>query len=86
MDLKNLIPTYHKVVDELYQYKFTVFTPVFNCEKSIIKVHDSLVNQTFKNFEWLIINDGSTDNSHKIIQSYIYIICRFKCLQYFRLE
>ncbi len=71
MNLKDLIPTYHKVADETYQYKFTVFTPVYNCEKSIKKVHQSLINQTYKNFEWLIINDGSTDMSHKIINNLI---------------
>ncbi|RKE95313.1 glycosyltransferase family 2 protein [Ichthyenterobacterium magnum] len=68
MDLKELIPTYNKVKEESYQYRFTIFTPVFNCEKSIEKVHQSLINQTYKNFEWLIINDGSTDNSHEIIE------------------
>lgn len=71
MDLKDLIPTYHKVADETYQYKFTVFTPVFNCENTIQKVHQSLVNQTYKNFEWLIINDGSTDKSHVVINHLI---------------
>ncbi|MFT7051063.1 MAG: glycosyltransferase involved in cell wall biosynthesis [Psychroserpens sp.] len=71
MDLKDLIPTYHKVSDETYHYKFTVFTPVFNCEKTIIRVHQSLVNQTYKDFEWLIINDGSTDKSHDTVEHLI---------------
>jgi glycosyltransferase involved in cell wall biosynthesis len=71
MDLRQLIPTYNKIAEETYHYKFTVFTPVFNCEKSIKNVHESLINQTYKNFEWLIINDGSTDNSHTIIDQLI---------------
>lgn len=71
MDLKNLIPTYKKVGDQEYEYTFTVFTPVFNCEKTIQNVHNSLGNQTFQNFEWLIINDGSTDNSHFVIEQLI---------------
>lgn len=71
MNLKDLIPTYRKIADETYQYKFTVFTPVFNCEKSIEGVHESLINQTYKNFEWLIINDGSTDKSHETINHLI---------------
>lgn len=66
-----MIPTYNKVKNEQYQFKFTVFTPVYNCEKTIDKVHQSLINQTYKNFEWLIINDGSTDNSHEIIEHLI---------------
>ena len=71
MNLKDLIPTYHKIVDETHKYRFTVFTPVFNCEKTIKKVHESLVNQTYMDFEWLIINDGSTDRSHEVIDDLI---------------
>lgn len=71
MNLKNLTPTYHKTTKLEYEYKFTVFTPVFNCEKSIEKVHESLINQTYKDFEWLVINDGSTDSSHIVIEQII---------------
>ncbi|WP_456441513.1 glycosyltransferase family 2 protein [Psychroserpens sp.] len=71
MDIKALIPTYSKTPGRTYNNKFTVFTPVFNCEQSIAKVHESLVNQTYKDFEWLIINDGSTDNSHEVIEQLI---------------
>ena len=71
MNLKDLIPTYKKIDDQEYEYKFTVFTPVFNCENSIQNVHKSLINQTYKNFEWLIINDGSTDKSHFIIEQIV---------------
>lgn len=71
MILRDLIPTYQKLPESTYQYKFTVFTPVFNCEQTIASVHQSLVNQSFKDFEWLIINDGSTDNSHNVIQNII---------------
>ena len=71
MNLKDLIPTYKKIADQEYEYQFTVFTPVFNCEKSIQNVHKSLINQTYKNFQWLIINDGSTDNSHSIIEQLV---------------
>ena len=71
MKLKDLIPTYHEIDSQEYNYKFTVFTPVFNCEKSIQDVHKSLVKQTYQNFEWLIINDGSSDKSHIIIEELI---------------
>lgn len=71
MNLKNLIPTYNKLVKQTYQYRFTVFTPVFNCEKTIQKVHESLLNQTYKDFEWVIINDGSTDSSHIVIENIV---------------
>ncbi|HNQ27402.1 MAG TPA: glycosyltransferase family 2 protein [Aquaticitalea sp.] len=67
MNFKELLPTYKVQPPRSYKFKFTVFTPVFNCEKSIEKVHDSLLNQTFKDFEWLVVNDASTDKSHDVI-------------------
>jgi glycosyltransferase involved in cell wall biosynthesis len=44
--------------------------PCFNAEKFIGEAIESILNQTFSDFELLIINDGSVDNSVKIIQSY----------------
>jgi len=48
----------------------TVLMPVYNGEKYLKEAIGSILNQTFKNFEFLIINDGSTDKSVKIIESY----------------
>ena len=48
----------------------TVIVPVYNSEKYIKKCIESILNQTFKKFELLIINDGSKDNSQKIIEEY----------------
>ncbi len=48
----------------------TVLMPVFNGEKYLRKAIDSILNQDYTNFEFLIINDGSTDKSTKIIKSY----------------
>jgi len=48
----------------------TVLMPVFNGGKYLKKAIDSILNQTYKNFEFLIIDDGSTDNSIKIIKMY----------------
>ncbi len=50
--------------------KISVIVPVYNMEKYLNKCLDSLVNQTFKDIEILVINDGSTDKSKKIIESY----------------
>lgn len=50
--------------------KITVVMPVYNGEKYIREAIDSILNQTFSNFELLIIDDGSTDNSVKIIKTY----------------
>ena len=49
--------------------KFSVVIPVFNREKSVIKTVDSVLNQTYRNFEIIIINDGSTDNTQEVLES-----------------
>lgn len=48
----------------------SVLMPVYNGEKYIRKAIDSVLGQTFQNFELVIINDGSTDGSIDIIKSY----------------
>lgn len=53
-----------------YKYKFTVFTPVFNGALTIHRVYESLKAQTFKDFEWLIVDDGSTDNTAELIKKW----------------
>ena len=50
--------------------KITVLMPVFNCEKHIKTAISSILDQTYKNFEFLIINDGSTDLTEIIIKSF----------------
>ena len=50
--------------------KVTVLMPVYNEEKYLPESIESILSQTFKNFDFLIIDDGSTDNSEKIIRSY----------------
>ncbi len=48
----------------------TVLMPVYNGEKYLREAIESILNQTFTDFEFLIINDGSTDNTKEIILSY----------------
>lgn len=50
--------------------KVSVIVPVYNVEKYLPKCLDSLVNQTLKDIEIIIINDGSPDNSQNIIDDY----------------
>ncbi len=50
--------------------KVTVLMPVYNGEKYIREALESILNQTFTNFEFLIIDDGSTDKSVEVIKSY----------------
>ena len=50
--------------------KISVLMPVYNGDQFLDKSIKSVLNQTFNNFEYIIINDGSTDGSSKIIESY----------------
>ena len=50
--------------------KATVLMPVFNGEKHLNEAINSILSQSFQDFEFLIIDDGSTDHSKKIIRSY----------------
>ena len=51
-------------------YKFTIFTPCYNSEKYIHRVYNSLSSQSFKDFEWLVIDDASTDTTLEILKAY----------------
>ena len=46
--------------------EISVIVPVHNCEKYIEKCINSILNQTFKDFELILVNDGSSDNSGKV--------------------
>jgi len=50
---------------------FTVCTPTYNRAALLLRVYDSLALQTFKSFEWLIIDDGSTDHTRALVQDLI---------------
>ena len=43
---------------------------VFNGERYISDAVESVINQTFKDFEFIIVDDGSTDNTNQIIKSF----------------
>ena len=48
--------------------KITVIVPVYNVEHYLDKCLDSVIKQTYKNIEIIVVNDGSTDNSGEICQ------------------
>ena len=52
------------------QAAVTVLMPVYNAEPFLREAIDSILNQTFTDFEFVIINDGSSDRSEEIIKSY----------------
>jgi glycosyltransferase involved in cell wall biosynthesis len=51
-------------------HKISVIVPVFNTEKFLSKCLDSILNQSYKNLEIIIVNDGSTDKSKDICLKY----------------
>lgn len=51
--------------------KITVFTPTYNRSYSLPDLYQSLLRQTNKDFEWLIIDDGSTDNTKDVVDNWI---------------
>lgn len=52
-------------------YTLTIFTPAYNRARTISRTYESLCRQTCKDFEWLVIDDGSTDNTKELVQSWI---------------
>lgn len=57
----------------------SIIVPIYNAEKYLKKCLDSLVNQTKKELEFVLVNDGSTDNSENIIKEY-----KDKRIKYFK--
>lgn len=52
-------------------YKFTVFTATYNRRATLHRVYQSLVNQTYRDFEWLIVDDGSADGTRETVEEWI---------------
>lgn len=61
--------------------KLSVVIPIFNTEKYLNECLNSVVNQTLKNIEIICIDDGSTDNSSKIMKAYSKLDKRFILIQ-----
>lgn len=59
---------------------FSIIVPVYNVEKYLDKCLASILEQTFKDFECIIIDDGSPDNSNIIIDKYVKLDQRFKVI------
>ena len=51
--------------------RLTVFTPTYNRKELLARVYESLRAQTVKNFEWLIVDDGSTDDTGSEVEKWI---------------
>ena len=60
--------------------KYSIIVPVYNVEKYINECLSSLINQTYKNIEIVVINDGSSDNSLSLIEEYSRIDDRIRVI------
>jgi glycosyltransferase involved in cell wall biosynthesis len=52
------------------RYTFTVFTPTYNRAHTLPRVYESLRAQTLRDFEWLVIDDGSTDGTAQLFEKW----------------
>lgn len=53
-----------------WRYQFTVLTPTYNRAHTLARVYNSLCGQSFQDFEWIVIDDGSTDQTKQLIQQW----------------
>lgn len=65
---------------EKKMYKISIIIPIYNVENYLERSLESIKNQTFKNWECIMINDGSTDNSVNICEKYLKEDKRFTLL------
>ena len=56
---------------KMNKYKVSIIIPVYGVEKYVSKCLESLVNQTLNDIEIIVVNDGTKDNSQKIIDKYV---------------
>lgn len=70
----------NSVKEEILNPKVSIIIPVYNTEKYLFKCLMSLIQQTLKEIEIIIVNDGSTDNSASIISRFEKEDCRIKVI------
>ena len=54
-----------------YKYKITLFTATYNRAYIIERLYKSIQRQSFRDFEWIIYDDGSTDNTKKMVEDWL---------------
>ena len=59
---------------------FSIIIPVYNVEKYLEQCLNSVLHQNFEDYEVIVVNDGSTDNSSVICDTYVQIDTRTKVI------
>lgn len=54
-----------------YKYLVTIFTPTYNRAELLKRLYESLKEQSDKDFEWIIVDDGSKDNTEEVVEAFI---------------
>lgn len=54
----------------MMDYRVTIITGIYNCEDTLDEAVDSILNQTFREWKWVLCDDGSTDNTYQTAQKY----------------
>lgn len=54
----------------IHSYTFSIFTPTYNRAYCLHRAYEGLLAQTYKDFEWIIIDDGSSDNTREIVEKW----------------
>lgn len=54
-----------------FKYKITLFTPTYNRAYILDVLYRSVQRQTYRNFEWIIMDDGSSDNTEELVKSWM---------------
>lgn len=64
----------------MYESLVSIIMPLYNCEKFIAESIESIMSQTYNNWELIIVDDKSTDNSLAIVESYVNKDSRIKLI------